>query len=229
LQLFEGVAQVAIVIVLNRVQPRINHRFGWVKARQRFAGRELRTRDGIAHAALSDILESSGHIPDITRTQMFDGTHVRAKNAHFKRFHLAAVRHDHQCRAGPALAVHHPDIGDHTLVWVIVRVKDEGPQRAIDIALGRADAIDYLSKQPLYPLAILRRDPEYGVFRHTQEFLNLGRNGVRISGGQVDLVDYRNDVQVVIKRQIEVGECLRLDTLRGIDNEKRALTGRESV
>ena len=45
------------------------------------------------------------------------------------------------------------------------------------------------------------------------------------AAGQVDLIDDRQDLQTVIHRQIAVGKGLRLDALRGIDDEDRALTG----
>ena len=49
------------------------------------------------------------------------------------------------------------------------------------------------------------------------DFLRLG---VR----QVDLVDDRNDFQVVVQRLVEIRQRLRFDSLRGIDDQQRALT-----
>ena len=46
-------------------------------------------------------------------------------------------------------------------------------------------------------------------------------------GGQVDLVDDGHDLVVDVERVIDVGEGLRLDALRGVDDEQRALDGRE--
>ena len=40
--------------------------------------------------------------------------------------------------------------------------------------------------------------------------------------GQVDLVDDRDDLQVVVERQVEVGQRLRLDALGGVDHQHRA-------
>ena len=40
---------------------------------------------------------------------------------------------------------------------------------------------------------------------------------------QVDLVDDRDDLQVVLDGEVGVGQRLRLDALRGVDEEQRAL------
>jgi hypothetical protein len=47
----------------------------------------------------------------------------------------------------------------------------------------------------------------------------------RVGGGQVDLVEHRDDRQVVLQRQVEVGQRLGLDALRGVDQQDRALAG----
>ena len=54
---------------------------------------------------------------------------------------------------------------------------------------------------------------------------DLTRVAVRIGGGQVDLVEHRDDVQVAVQRQVQVGQRLRLDALGGVDQQHRALAG----
>ncbi len=53
------------------------------------------------------------------------------------------------------------------------------------------------------------------------------RAALRLGRGQVDLVDHRHDRQVVVHREIGVGECLRLDALGRVHDEDRPLAGRE--
>ena len=50
---------------------------------------------------------------------------------------------------------------------------------------------------------------------------------VGLGGGQVDLVDDGDDLEVVLDRQIGVGERLGLDALRRVHHEHRALAGGE--
>ena len=46
--------------------------------------------------------------------------------------------------------------------------------------------------------------------------LDLLANAIRFGRGQIDFVDHRNDFQVVVQRQIGVGERLRFHSLRGV-------------
>ena len=46
-----------------------------------------------------------------------------------------------------------------------------------------------------------------------------------VGGGQVDLVDHGQDLQVVLHGQIGVGQGLGLDALGGVHHQHRALAG----
>jgi hypothetical protein len=48
---------------------------------------------------------------------------------------------------------------------------------------------------------------------------------LRLRAGQVDLVEHRDDREVVLQRQVEVGQRLRLDALGGVDEQDGALAG----
>ncbi len=47
----------------------------------------------------------------------------------------------------------------------------------------------------------------------------------RLGGGQVDLVEDRNDLEVVVERLIDVGQRLGLNALARVHHEQRAFTG----
>ena len=49
------------------------------------------------------------------------------------------------------------------------------------------------------------------------------RGAVGVGLRQVDLVHDRDDLEVVLDREVRVGERLRLDPLRRVDDEQRAL------
>ena len=61
------------------------------------------------------------------------------------------------------------------------------------------------------------------------DLLDLGLDLLGLGGGQVDLVDDRHDLMVMLDRLIDVGERLRLDALRGIDHQQRALARGEAA
>jgi hypothetical protein len=57
--------------------------------------------------------------------------------------------------------------------------------------------------------------------------LDLRGVAIRVGGGQVDLVERRDDLEVVLQREVAVGQRLGLDALRRVDDEHHALAGRE--
>ena len=72
-----------------------------------------------------------------------------------------------------------------------------------------------------------------GLAGHPQHVVGLTADDVRdlsgipvgVSGGQVDLVEHRDDRHVAVQRQIQVGQRLRFDALRGVDQQHRTLAG----
>ena len=59
------------------------------------------------------------------------------------------------------------------------------------------------------------------------DVLDLPLAFVGLGAGQIDLVDDRNDLEVVLHREVGVRERLRLHALGGVDEEQRALACRQ--
>ena len=60
-----------------------------------------------------------------------------------------------------------------------------------------------------------------------EQLRHLERRAVRVGRGQVDLVDDRDDLELVLDREVRVRERLRLDPLRRVDDEHGPLAGLE--
>ena len=52
---------------------------------------------------------------------------------------------------------------------------------------------------------------------------------VRLRARQVDFIDDRHDVQIVVQRQIDIGQCLCLNALCRIHDENRTVAGRKAA
>ena len=75
---------------------------------------------------------------------------------------------------------------------------------------GRRDALDHRVEHLLHPLPRLRGDAQDALGALPDEPGDLGGSaGVGLR--QVDLVDHRDDLEVVLQREVGVGERLRLD------------------
>jgi hypothetical protein len=62
-----------------------------------------------------------------------------------------------------------------------------------------------------------------------QELRHFQLPPLRLRPRQVDLVDHRDDLQVRIQREEEVGERLRLDALGGVHHQDGALARRQGA
>ena len=61
------------------------------------------------------------------------------------------------------------------------------------------------------------------------DLLDLLPHPLGVRGGEVDLVDDGHDLVVVLDRLVDVGERLRLDALRGVDDQQRAFARGEAA
>ena len=73
----------------------------------------------------------------------------------------------------------------------------------------------------------LARHAQHVIGRTADEAGELVRVLVGVGGGKVDLVEDRDDGEVVLEREVEVGEGLRLDALCCVDEQDRTLTRRQ--
>ena len=134
-------------------------------------------------------------------------------------------RHHQRFLAPGQPAVDDTDVGDHAAVGVVHRVEDQRAGRGVQVAGRRRDLLDHRVQQGVHPVAGLGRDLQHVGDVAADHGGQLGGVLLRLRGGQVDLVQHRDQVQVRAQRQVEVGQRLRLDPLRGVDQQDGPLAG----
>ena len=135
------------------------------------------------------------------------------------------LRHQPDLRLRPQHAVDHADDDHDAAVGVVPGVEDQRLERRVGIALrrrNRSTIASRMSRTPMPSLALARIDGR-GV--EADDVLDLPLALVGLRARQIDLVDDRDDLEVVVHGQVGVGQRLRLDALRGIDHQQRALAG----
>ncbi len=95
-----------------------------------------------------------------------------------------------------------------------MRVEDQGAQRRVDVALRRRHPPDDGFEHVLHADALLGGDAQHVLGGDAEQIFDFLRDFVGAGGGQVDLVDDRDDFEVLLQRQIDVRQRLRLDALR---------------
>ena len=95
----------------------------------------------------------------------------------------------------------------------------------VGVALRRRDALDHRLQHRRHALAGLGRDLQDVGTRAADDAGDLVGPLLRLGAGQVDLVEHRDDLQVVLERKESVGQSLRLHPLRGVDHQDGSLAG----
>ena len=181
-------------------------------------------RDGVADLRLSHVFHSGDEVTDLADAEPLGRLRLRRDNADLEQFVRRSGRHHGDLLARDDLAVHHADVGDHAAVGVVDGVEDHGSRRRIGVALRSRHQLDHLVEE--------FRDARTRLARHAQHVVGLAADDVRdllgiavgVGGGKVDLVQHRDDGQVLVHRQVQVCQRLRLDPLRGVDKQNGTLT-----
>ena len=142
---------------------------------------------------------------------------------------LGAPLHELDLEAFLDRAVEDADEDDNAEVGIVPRVHQHGLQRGVSVALGGRDPGDDGLEH------VLDADAALGAGQHrfagvdADDVLDFLADHLGLGGGEVDLVDHRHDLVVVLDRLVDVGERLRLDPLRRVDHQQRALARGEGA
>ena len=182
-------------------------------------------RHGVADLGLPDVLDPGDQVAHLPHTQAHAGLGFGRDDADLEQFVGGAGGHHHDALARGDLAVDHPDVGHHAAVDVVDGVEDHRAGGRVGVALRRRHLTHHVVEQVGDALPGLAGHAQHVAGFAADDVGDLARVAVRVGGGQVDLVEHRDDVQVAIQRQVEVGQRLRLDALGGVDQQHRALAG----
>ena len=224
-QLLERVAQLGILVPLDRVEPGEHHRLQLLEAGERLGGRPRDLGDRVAELRVRDALDARGDEPDLADAQLLERHRLRRERADFLDQVLLPEGHQPDTHALADHAVNHPDDDDDPAVGVVPGVEDQRLERRVRHAgRGRQPVHDRL-EDVLRPGADLGARQDGVAPVEADDVLDLPAGFLDLRPGQVDLVDDRDDLEVVVHREVRVRQRLRLDALRGVDDQDGALAG----
>ena len=149
--------------------------------------------------------------------------------AHFHQLEGCAGVHQLDGIAGAHGAFKHAHIDDNALVAVVNGVKDQGFQRGIGVAL-RGGNILHHAFQHLADIDAHLGAHARGIHAgQTDDILHLFGGGIRVSAGQVNLIQDGHNFQVVVNGQVAVGQRLGFHALAGIHHQDGTLTGSQAA
>src|SRR5262249_46628559 len=173
--------------------------------------------NGVADPGVGDFLDRGGEKTDLARAELVGLDPFGREYADAVDFVSRAGTHHADALAFFLHAVDDPEQHDHPEIGIVPAVHQECFERRRRITFRRRQAMHDRFEHFGYIVAGLGRDQDRIRGIEPDHVLDLLFDFFRLGRRQIDLVEHRYDLVVVIDRLINVGERLRLDALRGID------------
>ncbi len=224
-QLVQRLAQVRVVLGIDREQAGEHARLHFLETGQRLGGRIAGQGQGVADRRAVHVLDRRGDPAHLARRQPAGNLALGREHAHRVDLVVAAGGHDQQLVAGLDLALHHAHQRDHAQVVVEPGVDDQRLQLVGVARDRRRDAVDDRLQHLFHVQAGLGRHRYRVGGIDADHRLDLGLGAVGIGGGQVDLVEHRHHFQAHLDRGVAVGHGLGFHALGRVHHQQRALAG----
>ena len=225
LKFLETGAELLIVVGVHGVYARKHHGLDGLEALDGLVAGGGGVGDGVAHAHLLRGLDAADDIAHIACREFLARLHVEAQHAHLVGVILAAGAEELHVVASAEGAIDDAEIGNDAAEGVEHRVEHQRLQGGGGVALGGGDALHNGIEHLGHAHAGLGRATEDVLVLAAQQVHNLVGHLLGHGTVEVDLVHHRDDFKIVVYGQIEVGDGLRLDALRGIHHEQGSLAG----
>ena len=223
-QLLQRVAQVRVLVRVDRVEAAEHHRPRLLVPGQRLGRGPGLGRQRVADAQLGHVLDAGDDVADLAGLERLGLDHVGRPEADVVDVRVRAGLHGADRLAAPERAVDHPHVGDHAPVLVEHGVEDQRSRRRRGIALRRRHVPHERLQDVLHSLARLGRDPQDAFGLLADQLADLVCDALRLGARKVDLVHHGDELQPGVHGEVRVRDRLGLDALRRIDHQQRALT-----
>ena len=223
-ELLQRVPQERVVRAGERIEPREHEALRLLVAGERLRRGLRHRRHGVTHLGLTDVLQTGGNVADLARREDVHRDLLRAEEAELQQLGLGPARHEADGVVVMERAGCESHVADDAFVGVVVTVEHERTHGIPRIALRRRDPSDDRLQDLGDPGALLGRGEDDLLARDREDVLELVHHRVGLGGRQVDLVEDRDDRESLAECEVDVGQRLRLDPLRCVDDQDGALT-----
>ena len=226
LELFQRIPQVRVFGPVLGVNAAVHHGLRRTIAGQRLGGGLFRPGDGVAHPGILHIFHAGGKITDLSRLQLL--TRLQSQRQQMAALHHGVYRaggHHFHLHPRTDHPVHQPHVNHHAAIGIVLAVKNQRFERRVPVALGGRNIFHHIFQNRGDIDAHFCRNLRRVHGRQADDVLHLVLCLLGVCGGQVDLIDDRQNFKVVLHGEIGVGQCLSLHALRGIHHQHRPLAG----
>ncbi len=224
-QLGDRRAKILEVRGVDREEPAEDDGLRRLEAGQGSGAGLLVVGDRVADARVGHLLDLRGDEADLAGAEHGHVLHLGPEDADLVHLVMGARAHHLDLLALLERAVEDAHQHDDAEIGVVPAVDQQGLQRRLLVAGGRRQAGDDRLQHVGNSDAGLGGDEHRIRGVEADHLLDLLLDAVGFGGRQVDLVQNGHDLVSRVDRLIDIGERLRLDALRSVDHEERALAG----
>ena len=228
LQLLQRIPQIRILCAVRRIHAAVDHGLNLLVSGQGLGAGTRIVRHCIPYLRILHILDGRHDISHHTRGQLLTREkRTRPEVSYFHHFFPCPRCHHPDHRALFYGSLHDTAEDYDSFIGIIDRIEDQRLQRSLRIPLGGRNLRHDLLQHLLDAYTVLGGDQRRVLSLQTDHVLDFLYNPLRLRAGQIDLIDDRKYIQVVIQRKIYIGQRLGLDPLRCIHHQNRPVAGRQ--
>ena len=223
LEFLQRRTQVLVLIGLNGIDSRKEHGLDLLESGDGLGTGPVHMGNGIADLYLHGRLDAGNDIAYIAGGDFLRRTHLKPQVTHLIGLvFLSGVEELHLVPSA-YYSVYYLEIGYHSPERIEHRVEDQGLERSLRVALRSRETIHDGIQDCRYALAGLRTAQQDILPVAAYQVHYLVAHHVHHGRVHVYLVEHRDNLQVVVDGQVEIGYGLRLDTLSRVHYQKCAL------
>ena len=178
--------------------------------------------DRVADPRIRHLLDRGGEESDLTRPELVGGFLLGAEDTHPVDQIAGIGRNELDPLASLELAIDHPHQHHHSEIGVVPGIDEQRLERRAALAFGRRQALHDGLQHLGDAIAGLGRDFDAMRGIEPDHVLDLLAHPLGLRRRQVNLVEDRHDLVIVVDRLIDIGERLGLDPLARIDDQQRS-------
>ena len=185
--------------------------------------------DGVADLHLGGTLDARDYVAHISAADFIRRLHLQLEHTDLVSLIFLTGAEELHLVAFAYRAVLHLEICYHAPERVEHRVENQRLQRSVRVALGGGDSLDYGIQQRRHALSRPCRHFEYVVRIAAYQVADLVCHHFRPRRIHVNLVQHRDDFQIVVYGLVEIRNGLGLNALGRIHDQYRALAGSDGA
>ena len=225
LELLEGGAEILVLVCLHRIDSGEKHGLDLLETGYRLGAGPVHMSDGIADLHLHRRLDAGDDVAHIAGGHLVRRAHPQPEIAHLVGLvFLAGIEELHLVPLAYH-AVDHLEVGYHTPEGIEHRVENQGLERSLGVALGSGETFYHRVQNGRYTLACLRAAQQDIIPVAAYQVHYLVADHVHHGRVHVYLVEYGNNLQVMIDGQVKIGYRLGLYALGSVHHQKCSLAG----